>query len=343
MSATQLARLLDPRPLTRGEIRSTFDVLTAVPTSDAERAAMLIALSARGDRPGEVVGFAREMRRRAVPFPVPARDRAIDLCGSGGARVPSYNVSTAAALVVRAAGVPVVKHGNRSRRVCGSSDLLAALGLPVMSSPAFARASYRRLGIAFLHAPLFHPATAAVAPVRLQLGVPTIFNRLGPLSNPARPRYQVSGAADEAGARATALLLRALGVRHGLTMTSDDGCDEFSPRSLTTAFVWRDGVARRLRLRPSELLDREDRTGSWGPLPPPAAAEELERLLAGGGGARRGSILLTAGAGLWIAGRARTVAAGVEAARIALDSGGAESVLARLRDLARTLPRSQEA
>jgi anthranilate phosphoribosyltransferase len=342
MTTPDLRRLLDFRPLTPSEVRLTFDALTAPVTDDVDRAAILLALTARGYPATEVVAFAREMRRRAEPFPVPARDHAVDLCGSGGAARPSFNVSTVSAFVVRGAGLRVAKHGNRSRRVCGSSDLLDALGLPVTTSLDFARAAYRRHGIVFLHAPLFHTSTAAVAPVRRRLGVPTIFNRLGPLSNPARVGCQVSGAVDEPTADATARALRSLGVHRGVAMTSDDGCDEFSPNAPTTAFVWTPNRSRRVRLRPSDFLPADDRRGDWGPLPPPAAAVETERLLAGGGGARRGSILLTSGAALWISGKAPTMRGGVDLARESLDSGAAEQVLVQLRSLASTYPRNQE-
>ena len=308
-----------------------------------ERAAILVALSARGNPAEELVAFAREMRRRAVPFPIPARDRALDLCGSGGAPRPSFNVSTVSAFVVRAAGLRIAKHGNRSRGVCGSSDLLAALGLPVMTSIPFARASYSRYGIAFLHAPLFHPATRAVAAVRRRLGVPTIFNRLGPLASPARVRCQVTGAVDVPTAFTTATVLRSLGVPRGVAMTSDEGCDEFSPRGPTTAVVWNPSRTRRLRIRPGDFLTSDDRRGAWGPLPPSAAAEEAERILAGGGGARRGSVLLTSGAAIWVAGEVRSLGAGVDRARDALDSGAAETVLEQLRGLAAGYPLSQEA
>jgi anthranilate phosphoribosyltransferase len=342
MNPVALGRLLDPRPLTAGDVRNTFGTLTSDSVDDVERAAILLALSARGNPPGELAAFAREMRRHALPFPLPAGDRAIDLCGSGGARSPSFNVSTVSAFVVRAAGLHVAKHGNRSRGVCGSSDLLAALGFPVLTSLAFARASYRRYGIAFLHAPLFHPSTRAVAPVRRRLGIPTIFNRLGPLSNPARVRCQVTGAVDVSTAVITAKVLRSLGVPRGAAMTSDDGCDEFSPHAPTTAIVWSPSRTLRLRIRPGTFLASDDRRGTWGPLPPAAAAEETERILAGGGGARRGSILLTSGTALWIAGEAPSLGRGIDRAREALDSGAAEALLEQLRALAARYPRTQE-
>jgi anthranilate phosphoribosyltransferase len=344
MIGPTITRLLDRQPLTTIEVHRTFEALLAADASEAERTAVLVALSARGESIEELAAFALEMRRRARPFPLARGDRPIDLCGSGGAPRPSYNVSTVSAFVVAAAGASVVKHGNRSARgLCGSSDLLEALGLPVTTSLEFPRTTYRKFRLAFLHAPLFHPATRAVASARKALGIPTLFNRLGPLSNPARVPFQVVGVPNVSTAERTAAVLPRLGVRRGLAMTSTEGCDEFSPRARTTAIVWTEKGARRLSLRPERFLPAEDRKGDWSSLSPAGAAAEAERILAGGGGARRGSVLLTSGAALWIAGRAPTFAAGVDAARAALDDGRAERLLSVLRALARNYPASKEA
>lgn len=336
MIASTLRALLDAAPLKPSVVRTTFDLLVKTDATDAERAAVLVALAARRWRPEELATFALEMRRRATPFPLPRGDRAIDLCGSGGAPRPTYNISTVSAFVVAAAGVPVAKHGNRSSRGgCGSSDLLEALGLPVTTSRAFGRASYRAHRLAFLHAPLYHPATAAVAPVRGLLGIPTVFNRLGPLSNPSRVRFQVVGAPGPDAAEIFAKAFAQLGVRRGVSMTSAEGCDEFSPSRPTTVFEWSGSLVRRTTIRPEAFLDPDERRGSWDPLAPAEAAEEALRLLAGGGGARRGSVLLTSGAALWVAGRADDLAQGVDRARTALDDGSAEALLASLQRLAR--------
>ena len=332
MIAELLARLLAPRPLSAAEARATFAALLDPTTSDPERAAVLVALEARARYPEELAHFATEMRRRARPFAVPRQDGAVDLCGTGGAPQPSYNVSTVAAVVVAAAGRAVVKHGNRSARgICGSSDLLEALGLPVQTSVAFARATYRKYRIAFLHAPLYHPETAAVGPVRRLLRIPTIFNRLGPLSNPARVPHQVVGAPDAATAETFSSVLVRLGVVRGITMSSTDGSDEFSPRARTIAYVWDGRRKRRLSIDPNRWLPADDRRGGWGPLPAAEAAEEAHRLLAGGGGARRGSVLLTAGAALWTTGTAPTFPTGIERAQEALDDGRAAALLGALQ------------
>lgn len=343
MTTSLLARLLDPRPLTAGDLRATFEGLVAAGATDAERAGILVALEGRALGARELVALARELRAHAVPFPLPPSDRPIDLCGSGGAPRPSFNVSTVSAFVVAAAGVPVVKHGNRSARgICGSSDLLEALGLPVTRSRPFARTTYRRHRLAFLHAPLFHPVTAVVGPARRALGVPTVFNRLGPLANPAAVPFQVAGAYDAPTAEIFSRALARLGVRSGMSMWSEDGCDEFSPRAATHLIRWRGDRFARATVRPAALLAPEDRRGGWDALPPPAAAAECERLLAGGGGARRGSILLTSGAALWTVGAARTLRVGVARAEEALDSGRAAELLEGLRAIATRYPAGGE-
>ncbi len=339
MKPSVLLRLLDPARLGPRDARWIFDVLLAPSTSEAERGAILVALTARPESAEELAALAVELRRRAVPFPVARREGAVDLCGTGGAGVRSFNVSTVSALVVAAAGVPVVKHGNRSARgPCGSSDLLVALGLPVTTSVAFARESYRKYRIAFLHAPLFHPATRIVADARRALGIPTIFNRLGPLANPAEVPFQLTGTGTRAARVATAGALAALRVRRALVVTSAEGADEFSPRARTLGIEW---TGRRMVPRtfePRTLLAGEDRRGDWGPMAPPAAADETCRLLAGGGGARRGAVLLTSGAAIWVAGRTPTLSAGISAAREALDDGRAEQLLEELRRLGRRYP-----
>jgi len=321
--------------LSPAEARAVFDRLLSPETTDAERAGLLVALAARRTDVGELTAFARELRRRATPFDVPDGDRPIDLCGSGGAPTPSFNVSTVSAFVVAAAGVPVVKHGNRSATgVCGSSDLLEALGLPVTTSTEFARASYRARRLAFLHAPLYHPATKAVAAARRALGIATVFNRLGPLSNPASVRYQLAGAPSRPLARTFAEALHRLGVDRGATMSSEDGCDEFSPHARTAVYSWDATRRRRLSIRPERHLRASERAGSWAPLHPARAALEAVRILRGGGGARRGAVLLTSGTALWLTRAAGSIADGVDHARSSVDDGRAAELLAELQGLA---------
>jgi len=330
-----LGRLGDPRTLSVNDVRGTFVRLVDPGTSDPERVSILLAIARRRVSVTELTRFVEEIRSRAVRFHVPSGDHPIDLCGSGGAPTASFNVSTVSAFVVAAAGAPVVKHGNRSSRgPCGSSDLLEALGLPVTESREFGRETYRRLRLAFLHAPLYHPATRAVAAARKAAGVPTLFNQLGPLSNPAPIAFQLVGVPDRPTVELTARVLGRLGRRRAVAVTSAEGCDEFSPKGRTYGALWAAEHLSRRTFEARSLLSSEDRAGDWGALPPVKAAEEARRVLAGGGGARRGSVLITAGAALWVAGRARHVADGVERAREALDSGRAEAMLTSMEAIA---------
>jgi anthranilate phosphoribosyltransferase len=338
-SGAVLARVLERSAFTSTDARRIFDRLVDEGTPEIEKAGILVGLATRPLDARDLTAFAREMRRRANPFPVPRADAAIDLCGSGGAAVPSFNVSTVSAFVVAAAGVPVVKHGNRSATgLCGSSDLLEALGLPVTSSIGFAEATYRAHRLAFLHAPLYHPATKSVSAVRRALGIPTIFNRLGPLTNPANVPYQLAGAADPLLARAYAQALPRLGVRRGASVSSDDGCDELSPVAPSTACLWGRAGRKTVRLQTPGLLQPPERKGSWGPLPPKEAAAEAESLLSGRGGARLGSVLLTSGLALWLVGRAGSIDDGVRLARGVVNGGDAAQLLAQLRRMARDDP-----
>lgn len=299
--------------------------------------AILTALAAKGESVDELYGFASVMREMATPFRPPGAEEAIDLCGTGGAATPTFNVSTVASFVVAAAGVPVVKHGNSSSRgPCGSSDLIEALGLPVKTSPAFAEESFRREGIAFLHAPLFHPLTRAVAPLRRALGIRTVFNQLGPLTNPAGVRRQLVGAYSiEYGRKALDVLTR-LGCTSVVVAASDDGADELSPVMPTRLIRHDDHGTTLERVDPEDLLSPEEREHGWGPMPPPEAAAAALALLSGKDpSARTGAVILTSGVALWMAGMAGDIEGGTDAARGLIGSGAAHSKLESLRALAR--------
>lgn len=299
-------------------------------------AELLRTMAARGETTEELVGFATTLRRLATPFDLVGASEGIDLCGTGGALFPTFNVSTVASFVVAASGAPVVKHGNSSLRgPCGSSDLLEALGLPVKSSIAFARESFARESLAFLHAPLFHSATRQIAPVRKRLGTRTIFNLLGPLTNPARPKHQLVGAFSAEYARMAVEVLPRLGCEHVLAVHGDGGSDEPSPQQPSSFFRWDAHGLSIERTEPTDLLRPEETQGEWGPLAPAAAAEETRKILSGGtASARAGAVLLAAGGALWIMGRADDLAEGVSAARETVRSGRALSKLESLCALA---------
>lgn len=302
---------------------------------------LLLNLARKGESVGELEGFARTMRRHALPFPGPKEAGASDLCGTGGAQTPTFNISTVGAFVASGAGLPIAKHGNVSARgPCGSSDLLRALGLPVLSSVPFARATWEKERLCFLHAPLFHPAAKAVAPIRKELGIRTIFNQVGPLTNPAEVPYQVVGSyAPEYGRKAVEVLFR-LGVRKTLAVHGDGGTDELTSQGTTWGWLRsrddREG-GKEVQVDPARLLRQEERTGSLAPRPPEMAAALAEQLLAGkGDGAVRGAVLLTAAAVLWTSGHVPDLNEGVEQARGSLESGKALEKLVRLKEIARS-------
>ncbi len=331
-----LLRLLHRQDLSPSEAYRLAGRLASGALPQALAGALLAALAEKGEGREEIFAFASFLRRHARRFLSGEVGPAVDLCGTGGAVRPTFNVSTVSAFVVAAGGLPVVKHGNSSARgPCGSSDLLEALGLPVKTAASYGEESFRRERLAFLHAPLYHPVTARVVPIRRALGGRTIFNLLGPLTNPAPIRTQLVGCFDWAYARAASGLLPRLGVPRSLTFTGEGTTDEFLPDGWTLGIVRRGKRGTTRRFDGGRYLERKERRGPLGPLPPAAAAQEAERLLSGGAGARRGSVLLTAGAAFWVSGQERTMKEGVERARELLDGGQALAKLRALQALAK--------
>ena len=330
-------------PLGTSAVRRAMDAFVNPLVTDEEKVALLAELDAHVTDPKILAAFARELRKRSMPFRPPGARRAVDLCGSGGAPNPTFNVSTVSAFVVAGAGQPVIKHGNRSSRgFTGSSDLLEALDLPVVTSRRFSEESFRRFRIAFLHAPLYHPSTRAIVGARRLLGRPSIFNQLGPLSNPAPVGAQVVGTPSIEVARRLARALRLLRLPRGMTVTSAEQADEFSPISESHGVRWTGASSREFEISARAWLDPEDRRGAWGPLPPSEAAEATHRLLAGAAGARRGAVLLTSAAALWLSGHARSWKDGLSQALESLDSGAAEGLLNDLQGLARARSWAEE-
>jgi len=286
-------------------------------------------LRMRTETVDELAGFAQALRERALRVSAPAG--AIDTCGTGGDGAGTFNISTAAALVAAAAGLPVAKHGNRAvTSATGSADVLEALAIPIDHEPADAAAALARHGFCFMFAPIYHPAMRNAGPVRRELGVPTAFNLLGPLANPAGVRRQVVGVADPARAAQLARVLRTLEVERALVVRGD-GIDELpldgsgivfdvSPAGVSEERV--DSVRLGLVRAGTEAL----RGGSAQ-----QNAAIIEAVLAGERGPRRDVVLLNAGAALLAGGRARDLGEGVEVATAAIDSGRARDLVARLR------------
>ena len=302
-------------------------------------AGLLVALAAKGEAPAEIAGFVRAMLEVAEPIEIDLDAGLVDTCGTGGDRAGTFNISTVAALVVAAAGQPVAKHGNRAASGrCGSADLLEAFGLDLELSPEQVATTLRELNIGFLFARRFHPAMRHVAPVRAQLGVRTVFNVLGPLSNPAGAQHQVVGVADERLGEVMAEALARLGKRHALVFRGHDGLDELTTTGPSRIWEVVDGQVRRWELDPRELgiapATLADLQG--GDVGDNVAI--AESVLAGEPGPKADIVVLNAAAALYAADRVADLAAGLAQARDVLTSGKAlqlrDDWVARSRELA---------
>jgi anthranilate phosphoribosyltransferase len=309
------------------------DIMGAIMDGQAlpsQIAAVLMALALKGERPSELVGFARAMRARAVPLrAVPAG--VFDTCGTGGDGAHTFNVSTAAALVVAGAGVPVAKHGNRAvSSQSGSADVFEALGVR-LDAPADAVERALEAGLAFFFAPMWHPSMRHAGPTRRELGIRTAFNLLGPLTNPAGARRQIVGVSRPEHTTLVARALGALGTERAWVVHGAGGLDELSTLGHTKVSEVRAGTVNTFYLHP---LDAGLPTAALSDLAGGTAAENaamVERILDGEQGPRRDIVLLNAAAGLLIAGRAASLDEGLRLAAQSVDTGGARRALDALR------------
>ncbi|MDY7092756.1 MAG: anthranilate phosphoribosyltransferase [Acidobacteriota bacterium] len=325
-----LERLLDRRDLSREETEELFGRLMDGELAEAHKTALLVALRMKGESAPEIAGAAAAMRRRVLAIPH-QRPRVVDTCGTGGDGRGTFNVSTAAALVAAAAGVSIAKHGNRSvSSRCGSADVLAAAGVPVEATPEQAGAALEAIGLAFLFAPKLHPAMAQVMPIRKALGVRTVFNVLGPLTNPAGARRQLLGVYAPELVDRLAQVLVELGSEHALVVHGE-GLDEITTTGSTRVAEVRDGTVRIYDVHPSDFGLATARPDDLLGGEPEHNARQLQRVLAGEAGPLADITVLNAGAAVYVGGEAESLAAGVEAAREALDSGAAAAKLEELR------------
>jgi len=321
--------------LSDAETAEAFGVVMRGDASPVLTAALLLGLRAKGETASEVAGAAEALRGAMVRLDVKS-DGLVDTCGTGGGRVGTLNISTAAAFIVAGAGVPVAKHGNRSYTSrCGSADVLEALGVDIALPPSRAAEVLERVGLVFLFAPTYHPAMRHVAPVRKELGVPTIMNLLGPLANPAGVTRQVIGVADQERASLVAQALARLSARHALVIHAIVGMDEVSPSGITQVWEVRESQVTQWNIDPAEHgLQCDDLDGLAGG-EPKENAERVARLLAGGAREpERCAVLLNAAAALYVSGNNWSLDDSVRRARESLDSGAAARVLEKLRAVA---------
>lgn len=328
MAHPLVEKLTRKENLTRSEASALLGYLLSDAVSEAEIAAVLIALAMKGETPEELVGFAETMRSHAARIRS-IHDLVLDTAGTGGSRAKTFNVSTAAALVIAAAGVPVAKHGNRAvTSATGSSDVLSALGVRVDLSPAHAERIFNQIGFCFLFAPLYHPATARVAQIRRTLGVRTIFNLLGPLTNPAGATRQLIGVSHPAHLTLLGQALSLLGTDHAWVVHGEDGLDEITLAGKTHVVeIRRDGITA-FDLDPAAVGYRREDVRALRAESAHHSAEIIRDVFSGRRrDAARRLIVLNAGAGLVVAGQVTTWKEGVERAEAVIDSGRAWETL----------------
>src|SRR5688572_9754109 len=325
-----LEKLVRHEDLTTEEAAAAMGEVMQGRATAASLAGLLSALVMKGERPAEIVGFAQTMRKHAVKLAKPPGD-VFDTCGTGGDRSGTFNISSAAALVVAAAGVKVAKHGNRSvSSRCGSADVFEQLGVNIAAPVPVVERSLYDANIAFFFAPTFHPSMKHAAPIRRELGIRTAFNLLGPLTNPAGARRQIIGVPkpDLGDLLARALLM--LGTERAWIVHGLDGIDELSTTGYTKVLECRDGAITSFYVHPAEFG-----------LPKAAAADLqggdaaqnaaiVSDVLAGKKGAARDIVLFNAGAALMVAGRAKNVREGIAQAAAAIDTGAARATLDRM-------------
>jgi anthranilate phosphoribosyltransferase len=329
-----IARLADRHDLDESEAMAVMEAILAGDATPAQMGAILLGLRQKGECVAELVGAARVLRAVGTVLP-DAPAGAVDTCGTGGDGSHTFNVSTAAALVVAAAGVPVAKHGNRAvSGSVGSADVLEALGVPLDVPVAAQGTCLREAGIAFLFAPAFQPALRRVADVRRELGIRTLFNLLGPLVNPARVRRQVVGVGDPRFLDPVAGALEALGVERAWVLHGEGGLDELGLEGASEVVEVANRSRRRFQVRASDL----------GLVPAPRSAlrvasvaesaARIRAVLAGEPGPARDIVVLNAAAALVVAGAVADLPAGVARAAQAIDAGDAAGVLQRLARVA---------
>ncbi len=334
-----LTRLMQGRDLAAEEAAIALDEVLNGRATPAQLAGFLVALRVKRESVEEMTGLVASLLAHAEQVPVPAGRTGdlVDTCGTGGDRSHSINVSTLSALVVAGAGALVCKHGNRAlSSQTGSADLLEALGVAVDLGPEGVGRCLAEAGLAFCYAPRYHPALRHAGPTRRELGVPTTFNFLGPLVNPARPTRQVVGVSDPTMAETMVGVLAANGSTRAMVVFGHDGLDELTTTTTSTVLDLRDGEVRRIEVDPATLglgLATADQLRGADSA---TNADATRRVLDGEAGPHRDLVVLNAAAGMVVAGVAADLAGGLDAACASLDGGGAARALERLVAVSRS-------
>jgi anthranilate phosphoribosyltransferase len=325
-----LARILDGRDLTRSEARAVMDQIMTGDATAAQIGAFLVALRLKRETPDEIAGCAEAMRSHVLPVRPKRRDL-VDTAGTGGDGARTFNISTAAALVAAAAGAGVAKHGNRAvSSASGSADVLEALGFDVELPPERIERSIDELGFGFLFAPTHHPAMRFAAAVRRELAIRTVFNVLGPLTNPAGARAQVVGVYAPDLAPTIAAVLAQLGAERAFVVHGADGIDELSPTGPNLVCEVEGGAVREREIDPLDLGIQRCPPSALAGDSPADNARTVREIFAGARGPRRDAVVLNAAGAIAAAGHARDLKEGIGMAAEAIDSGAAAERLEAL-------------
>jgi anthranilate phosphoribosyltransferase len=332
--------VVDGRELSQDEAARAMDTIMTGQATGAQIGALVTALRMRGESVDEIAGFARAMRDHALTVAIPVDGPLVDTCGTGGDAANTFNISTTAAFVIAGAGVRVAKHGNRAMTSkCGSADVLEGLGVQIELTPDQVATCVDRIGIGFMYAPAFHPAMRFAGPTRREIGIRSIFNVLGPLTNPAGASHQLVGVGHPDIAHKLAEVLGRLGSEHAVLVHAEEGLDELglSGPSVVTEYDARDGEIKSYTVHPDELgLARATISDLRG-----GTIEDNVRItrsiLNGEQGPRRSITLLNAGAGIYAANAASSFAEGIAIAAEAIDSGKAVAALDALAALTQEL------
>jgi anthranilate phosphoribosyltransferase len=332
-----IAALADGATLTQAQSEEAFEIIMSGGATASQMGAFLMALRVRGETVDEIAGAARVMRAKVLPIRAPAG--AIDTCGTGGDAQGTYNISTAAALVVAGGGVPVAKHGNRAlSSKSGSADVLAALGVDLDCDMALVERALHENNIGFLMAPRHHAAMKHVGPTRVELGTRTIFNLLGPLSNPAGATRQLIGVFHRQWVRPVAEVLAQLGSERAWVVHGSDGLDEITTTGATYVAELKGGRVTTFDILPEDVgLKRADPSALKGG-DPAFNAKAVRDLLDGKAGAYRDIVLLNAGAAFAVAGKTADLRAGIALAASVIDSGKAKRALEGLVAISNSKP-----
>jgi anthranilate phosphoribosyltransferase len=330
-----IATLLDGRDLSRAQAREIMNSIMEGEATQAQIGGFLVALRVKGETADEIAGCAEAMRAHVLPVR-PERDDLVDTAGTGGDGGRTFNISTAAALVAAAAGAAVAKHGNRAvSSASGSADVLEALGFSLEQPPERIARSIDELGFGFMFAPTHHPAMRHAAPVRRELATRTVFNVLGPLTNPAGARAQVIGVYAPGLVRTMAEVLAQLGARRAFVVHGAGGIDELSPAGPNQVCEVVEGEVHERTIDPAELgvdpCDPADLLGGS----PAENADSIQAVFAGERGGKRDAVLLNAAGAIAAAGHAEHLREGLELAREAVDTGAARERLAALSEFSR--------